>query len=67
MKVKYIGPQMDGVYVPALDADVAHGETVDVDDALGASLCEQTGTWQAVTTTAKPKNTNAPTGPTEES
>ncbi len=61
MKVKYIGPYADGVYVPAIDAECKPGETIDVTDELGASLCEQDTNWQAVPA-AKPKTTPDPEG-----
>lgn len=48
MKVKYIGPFVEGVYVPAANLETKPGETIDVSDELGASLCEQTTNWQAV-------------------
>lgn len=48
MKVKYIGPYADGVYVPDCEQEVAPGGVIDVSDELGASLCEQTTNWQAV-------------------
>ena len=48
MKVKYIGPFVEGVYVPAANLEAKPGETIDVSDELGASLCEQTTNWQAV-------------------
>jgi hypothetical protein len=47
MKVKYIGPFVEGVYVPAAGIEAKPGETIDVSDELGASLCEQTTNWQA--------------------
>ena len=48
MRIKYIGRHSGGVEVPALAAVVAHGETVEVDDDLGASLCRQESEWQPV-------------------
>ena len=48
MRIKYIGRHSGGVEVPALDALVGHGETVEVDDELGASLCRQRSEWQPV-------------------
>lgn len=46
MKVKYIGPYADGVFVPAIDQDVPAAGVVDVSDDLGCSLCEQVSTWE---------------------
>jgi hypothetical protein len=46
MKVKYIGPYADGVFVPAIDQDVPAAGVVDVSDELGCSLCEQEATWE---------------------
>lgn len=48
MRIKYIGRHTGGVEVPALGAFVAHGETVEVDDDLGESLCCQESEWQPV-------------------
>lgn len=48
MRIKYIGRHSGGVEVPALDTFVAHGETFDVDDDLGESLCRQQSEWQPV-------------------
>lgn len=46
IKITYVGNH-DAVHVPALGADVARGETVDVADAdLAASLLEQVDNWQ---------------------
>lgn len=56
MKVKYIGPYADGVYVPAANVECKPGETIEVADELGASLLEQTTNWQAVSA-AKTKTT----------
>lgn len=54
MKIKYIGPCSDGVYVPAANLEAKPGETIDVTDELGASLCEQS-IWQAVPAKSTPK------------
>ena len=48
MKIKYIGPYADGVYVPAANLEAKPGEVIDVADELGTSLCEQATNWQAV-------------------
>lgn len=36
---------------------VEPGDTVEVDDELGASLCEQAANWQAVDVKPTPKST----------
>lgn len=51
MRLKYVGPHGDGVDIPELGVTVAHGEIVDVDDALGKRLAASTD-WQ-VTSRAK--------------
>jgi hypothetical protein len=61
MKVQYIGPYADGVYVPAADAECKPGDTIEVSDELGASLLEQTTNWRAVPA-AKSKTTTAEEG-----
>lgn len=45
MKITYIGRHTGGVYLPG-DVFVAHGETVDVADELGAELVAR-GDWKA--------------------
>jgi hypothetical protein len=50
MKVRYSGPCTTGLFVVALERDVAHGEAVDVPDDLAAALLEQDG-WEVVTDT----------------
>lgn len=45
--ITYVGPH-DLVEIAATGQVVAHGDTVDVDDALAASLCEQTDNWTPV-------------------
>ena len=37
MKITYVGRHTGGIYLPG-DVPVAHGETVDVSDELGAEL-----------------------------
>lgn len=56
IKLTYVGPH-DAVHVPAIGADVARGETLDVADAeLAAALLEQTDNWQpAKPAPARPK------------
>lgn len=46
MRVTYRGPAAEAV-IAATDQIVASGETVEVDDDLGRSLCEQTDNWAA--------------------
>jgi D-arabinose 1-dehydrogenase-like Zn-dependent alcohol dehydrogenase len=60
VKVKYIGPYAEGVFVPAANCDVPAGGVIEVDDELGAALCRQTTTWQPVQA-AKPKTTTTAT------
>lgn len=47
MRVRYIGPccDADGVEIAATGQQVARGGVVDVDDALGLSLCDQPSNW----------------------
>lgn len=47
MEITYVGP-FESVYLPIFDADVAHGETVEVSDpAVAASLLDQPSNWRA--------------------
>lgn len=45
MKVRNINPHDEGVWIAATDQDVPAGGTVDVDDDLGVTLCEQVDNW----------------------
>jgi hypothetical protein len=47
MRVRYIGPccDADGVEIAATGQQVARGATVEVDDELGLSLCDQPDNW----------------------
>lgn len=54
MKVKYVGP-FDAVEVPALDAVIKNGETVEVDDDMGLAMIEQE-VWASVGTRMKTDN-----------
>lgn len=45
MKVTYVGPFADGVEIAATGQVVKPGESVEVDAALGAALCEQPSNW----------------------
>ncbi len=42
VKVTYVGAHRDGIHIPPNDQHVAHGQTVDVDDALAAQLLART-------------------------
>lgn len=46
MQVKYIGGR-GPLYLPALDREVADGETIEVDDTFGAGLVAQGSTVDA--------------------
>ena len=46
MKVKYIGPFVEGVYVPAVDLEAKPGDIIEVSDDLGVSLCDQPSNWE---------------------
>lgn len=49
MKVKYVGPHTEGVDIADASgfcAYVAHGDEVEVPDAIGRALLEQSGNWQ---------------------
>lgn len=52
MKVEYIGI-FDSVFVPAAHRHVKRREALEVEDELGASLCEQGDSWRAAS--GKPK------------
>lgn len=56
MKLRYIGPFADGVYIPDVDAECMPGETIDVPEHLAERMLEQTTNWQAVAP-AKSKTT----------
>lgn len=45
MKVKYVGPYKSVSLSPRGGQVVAHGETVEVPDELGAGLLEQPDNW----------------------
>lgn len=60
MKVRYIGPHMDGVELDAIGVFVAHGDTVEVSDDLAASLLEQPSNWEAVKPPVKVKTDPVP-------
>ena len=45
MKLTYVGRHRGGVQVN--DQKVGYGETVEVDDAVAASLLTQAGQWEA--------------------
>jgi hypothetical protein len=63
MKVRYIGPFVDGVEVvpsgfagqDAPRVHVAQGEEYETTEEHAAALLEQEGNWEAVTPPAKPK------------
>jgi hypothetical protein len=38
MRLKYVGVHQDGVEIPELGIVVAHGEIIEVDDAVGKRL-----------------------------
>lgn len=44
MKVTYVGPDADGVYLPDLDLFCPPGESIDVPDVIGEDLVRQ-HTW----------------------
>jgi hypothetical protein len=54
VRVTYTGP-IDAIELPQTGAVVQRGETVDVPDALGKSLIEQS-CWQQAKPTVKPAN-----------
>lgn len=47
MKLRYVGPHTEGVEIPSLGITVAHGESIEVDDAIGKTMAE-TEEWQPV-------------------
>lgn len=50
MRVRYHGPH-DGVRIPmprGRDVVATHGETIEVDDALGVELLKQPDNWEKV-------------------
>lgn len=53
MRLKYVGVHEDGVEVPEYRAEpVAHGEIIEVDDALGKRLAASSE-WQVTSRTGK--------------
>lgn len=55
-----------GRYIAATDQDVEPGETVEVPDEVGASLCEQVDVWADATPVSKPKAKPAADNPQEQ-
>ena len=45
MKIKYVGPFVDGVELPTLNLTAPHGESVEVPDEAAESLLA-TGDWE---------------------
>lgn len=50
MRLKYVGVHEDGVDIPELGITVAHGDIIDVDDAVGKRLAENPE-WQVTSRT----------------
>lgn len=50
MRLKYQGPHEDGVEIPELGITVAHGDIIDVDDAIGKRLATNPD-WQVTSRT----------------
>jgi hypothetical protein len=50
MRVRYIGPFVDGVLIPygLGEFTAPHGEPVEVPDDLAAGLLDQPSNWEAV-------------------
>lgn len=50
VKVRYIGPFIDGVLIPYGLGEITapHGEPVEVPDDLAAGLLDQPSNWEAV-------------------
>jgi|GEM_PF-5276949 len=48
MQIVYVGSCTDGVIIDATGQHALPGATIEVDDALGASLLDQPSNWQAV-------------------
>lgn len=53
MKVKYIGPISGGVEIAATGDVVEQGELIEVTDAVGVALCEQTTNWEPADTASR--------------
>lgn len=51
MRLKYQGPHEDGVEIPELGLVVAHGDIIEVDEAMGKRLAASAD-WQV---TSRPK------------
>ena len=60
--ITYIGTCTDGVEIGATGQHVAPGATVEVDDALADSLCEQVDTWASASKTKAVKATTPEEG-----
>lgn len=54
MRLKYVGPNTEGVEIPELEAVVAHGEIIEVDDAIGKRLAVSDD-WQVTSRTSSSK------------
>lgn len=52
MRVKYVGPNTEGVEVPELDRVVAFEEIIEVDDDLGKRMAKSDD-WQVTSRTSK--------------
>lgn len=52
MRLKYVGPNTEGVEIPSLGITVAHGEIIDVDDDVGKTMAE-TAEWQVTSRGSK--------------
>lgn len=52
MRLKYIGPNTEGVEIPSLGITVAHGEIIEVDDDVGKSMAD-TAEWQVTSRGSK--------------
>lgn len=65
MQVKYVG-MFDEVLAPAVSGSpIRKGETIEVDDALGADLLRQEENWASVSP-SKPSRENKATAQTAE-
>lgn len=52
VRLKYVGVHTDGVDIPELGIVVAHGEIIEVDDAIGKRLATSPD-WQVTSRTKK--------------
>jgi len=52
MRLKYQGVHEDGVEIPELGLVVAHGDIIEVDDAVGKRLAENPD-WQVTSRSSK--------------